>query len=397
MTKNPDTKDQTGTPRPGPSSSKQRGAIAAWIVLSLLVGLAGGFLLSRQLPPSPPPAAQNATEAQREPDLVQRIGEVDHALVRALSATRPDVRYPHALSVEQREHEGRKYPFQNIRLPQMDRKTFHDRLVKELAQPAPSAKLTRITSEAWDIAIDGLPTHRLNLAPETPQPAPAVKPAKGRVAIVIDDMGEDINLAKELAKLGVPVAFSIWPDSGNREGVLKIAKAAGREILIHLPMQPKGFPKVNPGPHPLLVSMPPEQINSTVLRAVQRVHGAIGVNNHMGSEFTESNLGMRLALTTMQNKGLFFLDSRTSAATVGVVEAKRLGMRVHQRDVFLDNELNVSAIVQQLRKAEALAREKGHAIAIGHPHKETLKALRLWLKEKDDAVHVVTVSSLPPL
>jgi hypothetical protein len=273
---------------------------------------------------------------------------------------------------------------------------LHDRLARELAVLAPGTHLLRVNPRAWDIAINGIPTHRLLLPEEDTKPEDVAKRVQGRLAIVIDDMGEDIGLARDLAKLGVPVAFSIWPDSSHREDVLKIAKASGREIFIHLPMQPIGYPKVAPGPHALLTTMTADQIRDTVRRSVARVRGAIAVNNHMGSEFTQSPHGMRAALSAMKDEGLFFLDSRTTAASVGVAEAKRLGMRVHQRDVFLDNELSVSAIVKQLRKAEATARQHGHAIAIGHPHKETVAALRAWLKERDGAVQVVTVTSLPP-
>jgi polysaccharide deacetylase 2 family uncharacterized protein YibQ len=205
-----------------------------------------------------------------------------------------------------------------------------------------------------------------------------------------------VGLAQGLAALDAPVVFSIWPDSGNREAVLKIAKARGREILIHLPMQPKDYPKVDPGRHPLLVTMTAEQVRGEVLRAVDRMPGAIGLNNHMGSLFTENPFGMHAALLAMKEKGLLFLDSRTTAESVGEEEARRIGLRFHKRDVFLDNEQNVSAILHQLRKAEALARTRGQAIAIGHPHPETLQAIRQWLKDKDGAVHVVPLSSLSP-
>ena len=99
----------------------------------------------------------------------------------------------------------------------------------------------------------------------------------------------------------------------------------------------------------------------------------------------------------MRDDGLFYLDSRTSAATVGAAEAKKLGVRTYQRDVFLDNEQNQAAILKQLRQAENIAKQRGHAIAIGHPHKQTLAALKQWLKEKDPSVHVVAISTLPPL
>lgn len=398
MTKHKDNEDQAGPSRPGPSSSKRRGNTPVWIALALLAGLVGGFFLSRHFPPAPPaPPAQNATlETPRQDELARRAKLAEQALHTSLKAVAPEATAPRVESAEPREHAGQTYSFETLRLPQADRQALHDRLVKELAALVPGAKLTRISPDVWDMSIDGLPTHRLNL------PAEAAKPdeprrAKGRLSIVIDDMGEDVGLARELAKLGVPVAFSIWPDSGHREDVLKIAKASGREILIHLPMQPKGYPKVAPGPHALLTTMTADQIASAVHRAVKRVHGAIGLNNHMGSEFTESRFGMRAALSAMSEDGLFFLDSRTTAASVGVAEAKKLGLRTHQRDVFLDNELNVAAIVKQMRKAEAIARERGHAIAIGHPHKETVAALRQWLKEKDASVQVVTVTSLPSL
>ncbi|NCA83110.1 MAG: divergent polysaccharide deacetylase family protein, partial [Opitutae bacterium] len=190
-------------------------------------------------------------------------------------------------------------------------------------------------------------------------PAPQPPAAKARIALVIDDMGEDVGFAKGLAALDVPVAFSIWPDSGNRDAVLKIARSHQREILIHLPMQPKGYPQVDPGRHALLIKMTAEQIQAATQRAIGLVHGAIGVNNHMGSAFTENGPAMRAALETMKQKGLFFLDSRTTAQTVGVQEAKKLGLRHYQRDVFLDNEQDVAAILKQLRQAEAVARKKG--------------------------------------
>lgn len=398
MTKDTDTKDQAASPRPGPSSSRGRNRTALWIVLALALGLAGGFLLSRQFPPAPAPPAQNATaEAPAKEALADKARQVDAALRDALQAAAPQAAAPEVETDEERTHEGQTYGYRSLRLPQLDKKALHDALAKELALQASGARLLRAAPDAWEIVIDGATTHRLNF-PAAPAPTPeTAKRGAVRLAIVIDDMGEDAGLARELAKLGVPIAFSIWPDSGRRAEVLKIGKDAGREIFIHLPMQPKGYPKVAPGPHALLVNMTAEQIAGAVHRAAKRVPGALAINNHMGSEFTESTYGMRAALAAMKAEGLYFLDSRTTAKSVGIAEAKRLGMRVHQRDVFLDNELSVPAIVKQLQKAEAAARQRGHAIAIGHPHRETVAALRAWLKSKDASVQVVTVSSLPPM
>ncbi|PKN09507.1 MAG: hypothetical protein CVU73_00695 [Deltaproteobacteria bacterium HGW-Deltaproteobacteria-8] len=378
--------------------------VGVWIALALVLGVLIGVFAARQLPgrgPTPPQAQQaNATyEEYRAGEFENRIKLVDSALFRSLRSVKPEVDRLQVQAVEGRDHLGREYLHQIIRLPltPADKVVFVRHLSKELAILVPGAQFSQPSATQWDIAIDGLPTHRLLVPAEAEKTAKPERPqaGKGHLAFIIDDMGEDVGFAKNLAALDVPVAFSIWPDSANREAVLKIAKAHNREILIHLPMQPKGYPKVEPGKHALLVTMTAEQIQADVRRAVERVPGAIGLNNHMGSQFTENVFGMHAALSTVKDKGLFFLDSRTTAETVGEREAKRLGLRFYKRDVFLDNEQNVSAILLQLRKAEALARSRGYAIAIGHPHHETLLALRQWLKDKDNSVSVVPLTSLP--
>ena len=393
-----------------PASSSPLGKIfrslpvGLWIVLALGLGVLIGVFVARQLPgPAPTPQKPQQANATYEEyhagELENRIKLVDSALFRSLRAVRPEADRLNVQAVESREHNGREYLHQTIRLPLApgDKPAFARHLTKDLAILVPGAQLTQPSPTQWDIGIDGLPTHRLLLPVEAEKPAKPERPqavSKGRLALVIDDMGEDVGFARSLAALDVPVAFSIWPDSANREAVLKIAKTHGREVLIHLPMQPKGYPKVDPGRHPLLVTMTADQVQETVRRAIERVPGAIGLNNHMGSQFTENIHGMHAALTAIKAKGLFFLDSRTTAETVGEGEAQRVGLRFYKRDVFLDNEQNVTAVLLQLRKAEALARSRGHAIAIGHPHQDTLSAIKKWLKEKDDSVSVVPLSTL---
>ncbi|MBU1040694.1 MAG: divergent polysaccharide deacetylase family protein [Proteobacteria bacterium] len=380
--------------------------VGVWIALALILGVLIGVFAGRQFPsrsPAPLKIQQaNATtyEEYRAGELENRIKLVDSALFRSQRSVKPEADRLQVQAVEGRESTGREYLYQTIRMPltSAEKTEFVRHLTKELGILVPSAKLSQSAPNQLDISIDGLATHHLLLPGEAEKPAKPERPqtaGKGRLALIIDDMGEDVGFAQGLAALNVPVAFSIWPDSGNREAVLKIAKAHGREILIHLPMQPKGYPKVDPGKHALLVTMTADEIQSTVRRAVERVPGAIGLNNHMGSQFTENPFGMHVALQTIKDKGLFFLDSRTTAESVGEREAKRVGLRFYKRDVFLDNEQNVSAVLLQLRKAEALARSSGRAIAIGHPHHETLQAIRQWLKEKDDSVSVVALTALP--
>jgi polysaccharide deacetylase 2 family uncharacterized protein YibQ len=399
--------ERAGSPRPAFSSALgdllRSLPVGAWIALALALGLLIGFFAARQFPGKGPAAPQpqqaNATRTYEEyhaGELENRIKLVDSAIFNSLRSVKPDADRLQVQSVETRKHNGREYFHQTIRLgfAATDRPAFVRHLTKELSILVPGAQLAQPSPTQWDITLDGQPTHTLVLPAEADKARPRPQAGKGRLAIVIDDMGEDVGLAQGLAALDVPVAFSIWPDSGSREAVLKIAKARSREILIHLPMQPKGYPKVDPGKNPLLVTMTAEQIQAAVRRAADRVPGAIGLNNHMGSQFTENSFGMYAALQAIKDKGLFFLDSRTTAETVGEREAQRLGLRFYKRDVFLDNEQNVSAILLQLRKAEALARSRGNAIAIGHPHHETLQAIKQWLKDKDDSVSVVPLTSL---
>jgi len=364
------------------------------IALALAAGLVIGFLVARQFPgrPTPPPPTANATEALAAAEFQRRLDAVDEALRKSLSAL--GAGQAKVESMEPRKHAGREFGFQTLRLPEVGREALRRQLARELAALVPQAKLSEPSAHEWDIGIDGTPTHRLLLPVVAERPVPT--PGKARLALVIDDMGEDVGLARGLAALDAPMAFAVWPDSGNREAVLKVLRARQREILIHLPMQPKGFPQVNPGRHALLVNMTAEQIQAATQRAIERVPGAIGINNHMGSEFTESPFAMRAALSAMKDKGLFFLDSRTTPHTVGEQEAKKLGLRHFHRDVFLDNEQEVPAILKQLRQAESIARTKGQAIAIGHPHPATLDALRQWLKDRDASVHVVPLTALSP-
>lgn len=299
-------KGQAGKRRSGPSSSRRR--ILVLVALALLAALAGGLLLGRCKRPAPLHPEQNATQEGPSADFARRLDKTDQALRRTLKALRLEPVQPP--ETEERRFQEAPYTFTSLRLPKTDRQVLHDRLVKELAADGSGAQLSKPEADVWELRVDIAPTHRLLLTPEEeappppedkpkPTPPPA-KAGKARVAIVIDDMGEDPAIARDLAGLKIPVAFSIWPDASHHEGVLKIAKAAGREVLIHLPMEPKGYPKVNPGPHPLLLSMQADQVRATVTRALERVPGAIGVNNHMGSAYTEWRTGMRVALEVLQ-------------------------------------------------------------------------------------------------
>ena len=133
------------------------------------------------------------------------------------------------------------------------------------------------------------------------------------------------------------------------------------------------------GPNALLTGLPREELARRMRSNLARVDGYVGVSNHMGSRFTADRPGMTALMQELSRRGLMFLDSRTAANTLGSGVAREVGIPNLMRDVFLDNEPTVASVTAQLRQAEKLAREKGYAVAIGHPHDFTLEAIEQWL------------------
>ena len=136
-------------------------------------------------------------------------------------------------------------------------------------------------------------------------------------------------------------------------------------------MEPKAYPKYNPGDDALFVSMTAEEIKKRVAENVAKIPEAIGVNNHMGSKFTGYAPGMNIALAEFKRHGLFFLDSLTTSKSAARASARKADIQFYERDIFIDNVKDVTAIVHQLKKAEKVALKQGYSIAIGHPYPET--------------------------
>ncbi len=201
------------------------------------------------------------------------------------------------------------------------------------------------------------------------------KSGSGRLAIIIDDMGSSMSEARSLAAIKVPLTFAIIPGLRVDTEVAAFAAVNGIETMIHLPMQPKGWPTQRLEVNGLLVAMDRGQIQERMSGYVRKFPKAVGANNHMGSEFTEHEEKMTDALQSLKRHNLFFIDSITSAGSVGGKVAQRLGIRTARRNVFLDNEQNRSYINGQLNQAVRLAKKNGSAIAICHPHPATIAAL----------------------
>ena len=214
-----------------------------------------------------------------------------------------------------------------------------------------------------------------------------------RVAIVIDDMGYHPAVGRALLALDLNLSFSFLPHAPFTLELEQLAYEQGRDVLVHLPMEPRDS-QWDPGPGALLLSMDADRLRAVLQEDLRAVPHAIGANNHMGSRFTEDATAMRRVLTVLAAEGFFFLDSFTTPRSQGLREARRLGVPAGRRHVFLDNVHDSSRVCVQLRRLVAKARRQGAAIGIGHPNQATLDSLRRCRKELLEAVELVGVHEL---
>ncbi len=226
---------------------------------------------------------------------------------------------------------------------------------------------------------------------------PVVRPAEKTafIAIVIDDLGQDLSSAHELLALPGKITVAIMPGLPHSKKVAELARQDKHEVLLHLPMEYRGK-NGKQAPGMLRSSMTPMELLNVIGEDVDSVPGAIGVNNHEGSSLTENREAMKFLMAELKARDLVFLDSVTSAKSVAYATAKEFGMKAAKRDVFLDNESeNAEYIRKQLNELTRIAREKGHAIGIGHPHPATISELRKWLADAEkQGITIVPVSKL---
>ena len=236
------------------------------------------------------------------------------------------------------------------------------------------------------------PPERPVRTPPAP-PRPTATPAF-RVAIVFDDAGGSLSDVEEIIAIGRPVAVAVLPGLVHSADVARRARAAGLEVLLHLPVEPEDETK-ELGPGGVTVSMTDAEIRATVRSGLASVPGAIAVNNHMGSKGTADPRVVRAILEVVRKEGLFFLDSVTTPRTVVGRVAAELGVRTAARTVFLDNENEEEAIRGQVRRLIALAKNRGSAVAIGHAQRLTRGVVAAMLHEFDqEGVTLVPLSTL---
>ena len=196
-----------------------------------------------------------------------------------------------------------------------------------------------------------------------------------KLAIILDDLGNDRRVADEIFNLPYPLTISVLPNHEHSQEIAQEAERRGYQVMLHLPMQAVATEK--PEAQELRPGMPAQEVSRMVSQFLQDTPGAVGVNNHQGSEATSDPTLMRELMPVLRDRHLFYIDSRTTAATVAYETAQNSRVPSAFRNVpFLDDVTEVGAVRKQLELALRGAREKGEAVAIGHPHPATLQALR---------------------
>jgi polysaccharide deacetylase 2 family uncharacterized protein YibQ len=225
--------------------------------------------------------------------------------------------------------------------------------------------------------------------PATPVPPPlptwrryAVAPARsaGRpvISIIIDDLGATRLTARAVALRG-PLTLAWFPFAPRLPEQIAAASARGHEALLHMPMQSFSNSTAQTGPDPLRIDLPAETNLTRLRAAIAAVPDAVGLNNHMGSVATGDARLMSLVAAETHQQGMLFLDSVVIPHSQGLPCALQAGVPAAGNDIFLDPIMGATSVLAQLARVEQIARHRGYAIAIGHPHPKTLEGLEAWL------------------
>ena len=248
--------------------------------------------------------------------------------------------------------------------------------------PVPSVPAPKVSSEPGPAGAHG------------GSRSPVIPPGAAKVSIIIDDLGPDVNIARQFASLPFPVTLSVLPHQTHSREIAELAHQAGREVILHLPMEPLKRTE-NPGPGALLLSMSGDEIRRNIEAALETSPYFDGVNNHMGSRVTRDAQIMKTILSELKKRDLFFIDSMTTNESKGWMVAKELKIPSLKRDVFLDDNTSADAVRSQIARLMKIARTRGMALAIGHPHKTTLRSLQEAAPSfREQGIEMVTAHDL---
>ncbi|WP_078434588.1 divergent polysaccharide deacetylase family protein [Metabacillus halosaccharovorans] len=217
------------------------------------------------------------------------------------------------------------------------------------------------------------------------------------VAIVIDDFGNDMKGTKEILSLPIPLTVAVMPFLSTTKKDAELAHQKGHEVILHLPMEPLHGKKSWLGPGAITSDLSDEEVRDRVIKAIEDVPHAVGMNNHMGSKITADSRIMRIILEVCQEKGLYYLDSKTTGKSVVEKLASELGVPYLENELFFDEQYTTSHIVRQANLLLNRIEDDTDIIAIGHvgiAGDKTAAVLRQYVPKVKEKAKAVTLSEL---
>ncbi len=266
---------------------------------------------------------------------------------------------------------------------------------KPAEKQAPKAEPRKEKKSTRPAQPDSTPAEGRAKAEPSPKPEPKV--ALPRMAIVIDDFGyAPTELVRRLCAQPIPFSAAVLPFQEYTQQSAQIIHDARKEIMLHLPMEPLGYPGPgkNPGPEAVMFDLTEAEVRARVRKALLDVPWRKGVNNHMGSRITPDRKRMTWILQEIKQAGCFFVDSRTEKDSVAFDVAVSLQVPSVQRKVFLDDDKTFEAMAKQWERALAIAKKEGQVLIIGHIYPETVEALERLVPRSQGEVRFVTASEL---
>ncbi|MFP4465458.1 MAG: divergent polysaccharide deacetylase family protein [Candidatus Goldiibacteriota bacterium] len=205
---------------------------------------------------------------------------------------------------------------------------------------------------------------------------------KPKIAVILDDYGYNTRNLHYLKKIKYPFTAAVLPNQPYSRAAAAAAHKNGKEVIMHLPMEPKG--NIPLEPKTVKNNMTAKEITDVFSKSLETVPYAAGVNNHQGSLATENVRLMSAVLEQIRKNNFYFIDSRTSVDTKGLATAGKMGVPSNWRNIFIDNEKDIDYNRVQLEQAESTALKKGYAVAIGHDSKTTYEALMKFMPESEE-------------
>lgn len=270
------------------------------------------------------------------------------------------------------------------------------------ASSAPSASISSTSSKAApsvkkDAGNTKAPAKQ-STAPAKAAPAAAPKPnapaaVKGKLAVVIDDAGRDLESQHVYESLGIPLTLAVMPNQVHTRDAALSWHAHGLPVILHQPME--SVSGIGMESKVILTSMGDEEIRSLLKSSLSQVPEAVGINNHQGSKATTDRHTMDVVMNELHHRHLFFFDSRTNSTTAADAAATSYGVPYVRNDLFVDNEADVAAISSMIREAAKRAQKYGTYVIIGHCRPKTAEAFRQMVPQLEkEGIQFVYVSSL---